>query len=51
MREAEVNFGQGKTVKEASRLLEINEQIYFPREQVHTLGSGLQAVMSPFRLR
>ena len=29
LREAEVYLGQGKTVKEASRLLEISEQTYY----------------------
>ena len=29
LREAEIYIGQGKTVKEASRLLEISEQTYY----------------------
>ena len=29
MREAEIYIGQGKSVKEASRLLEISEQTYY----------------------
>ncbi len=29
LREAEIYIGQGKTVKEASKLLEINEQTYY----------------------
>jgi len=29
LREAEIYLGQGKTVKEASRLLEISEQTYY----------------------
>jgi transposase-like protein len=29
LREAEIYFGQGKTVKEASKLLEISEQTYY----------------------
>jgi putative transposase len=29
LREAEIHIGQGKTVKEASKLLEISEQTYY----------------------
>jgi len=29
LREAEIHIGQGKTVKEASRMLEISEQTYY----------------------
>jgi transposase len=29
LREAEIHLGQGKTVKEASKLLEISEQTYY----------------------
>lgn len=29
LREAEIYFGQGKTVREASKLLEISEQTYY----------------------
>ena len=29
LREAEIYLGQGKTVKEASRMLEISEQAYY----------------------
>jgi len=29
LREAEINIGQGQTVKEASKLLEISEQPYY----------------------